>query len=117
MSTELLFVLACGVLALVYGIWASRSVLAASAGSARMQEIAGAIQEGAQAYLNRQYRAIAMVGVVVFLIVSFVLDFTVGIGFLIAMIALATGAAPLVMFNLTTTISRTYALGDGLEHG
>ncbi len=53
MSTELLFVLACGVLALVYGFWASRSVLAADAGSERMQEIAAAIQEGAQAYLNR----------------------------------------------------------------
>ena len=83
MSTELLFVLACGVLALVYGFWASRSVLSASAGTARMQEIAGAIQEGAQAYLNRQYRAIAMVGIVVFLIVSYALDFMVGIGFLI----------------------------------
>ena len=45
MSTELLFVLACGVLALVYGFWASRSVLAASAGTTRMQEIAGAIRE------------------------------------------------------------------------
>ena len=118
MSTELLFVLACGVLALVYGVWASRSVLSASAGSARMQEIAGAIQEGAQAYLNRQYRAIAMVGAVVFVIVSFALDINVGIGFLIgATLSGLTGYIGMnvsVRANVRTTEAARKGLAEGL---
>ena len=119
MSTELLFVLACGVLALVYGFWASRSVLSASAGTARMQEIAGAIQEGAQAYLNRQYQAIAMVGAVVFLIVSFALDFMVGIGFLIgATLSGLTGYIGMyvsVRANVRTTEAARKGLAEGLS--
>ncbi|MEP6982363.1 MAG: sodium/proton-translocating pyrophosphatase, partial [Sphingomicrobium sp.] len=59
----------CGVLALLYGIITSRQVLAASPGNPRMIEVAGAIQEGASAYLRRQYTTIAMVGVVVAAIV------------------------------------------------
>ena len=66
MGLELELVLAAGVLALLYGAWTIRSVLSLSAGNARMQEIAAAIQEGARAYLNRQYTTIAMVGVVIF---------------------------------------------------
>ncbi len=117
MSTELLFVLACGVLALVYGFWASRSVLAADAGSARMQEIAGAIQEGAQAYLKRQYLAIAMVGVVVFLIVSFALDLTVGIGFLIG--ATLSGLTGFIGMNVSVraNVRTTQAARKGLAEG
>jgi len=117
MSTEMLFVLACGVLALVYGYWASRSVLAADAGSARMQEIAAAIQEGAQAYLKRQYRAIAMVGVVVFLIVSFALDITVGIGFLIG--ATLSGLTGFIGMNVSVraNVRTTQAARKGLAEG
>ena len=65
MSNVFILILAGGVIALLYGIYAIRSVLAAPAGTERMQEIASAIQEGARAYLNRQYSAIAMVGVVI----------------------------------------------------
>jgi len=117
MSTELLFVLACGVLALVYGFWASRSVLAADAGSARMQEIASAIQEGAQAYLNRQYRAIAIVGVGVFVIVSFALDLSVGIGFLIG--ATLSGLTGFIGMNVSVraNVRTTQAARTGLAEG
>ena len=71
----------CGLLSVVYGIWASNSVMKADAGNARMQEIAGFIQEGAQAYLTRQYMTIGIVGVVVFVIVGLLLGWLVAVGF------------------------------------
>jgi K(+)-stimulated pyrophosphate-energized sodium pump len=119
MSIELLFVLACGVVALVYGAWASKSVLSASAGSERMQQIAGAIQEGAQAYLNRQYRAIAVVGVVVCFVLIYLLGIKVGIGFLIgAVLSGATGYIGMnvsVRANVRTAEAARQGLAQGLE--
>ena len=67
MSAILWFAVASGLVALAYGLYATRSVLAASAGTERMQEIAGAVQEGARAYLNRQYLTISLVGLVLLL--------------------------------------------------
>jgi K(+)-stimulated pyrophosphate-energized sodium pump len=64
-------VIGCGVLSILYGVWAIRSVLAADPGNERMQEIAGAIQEGAQAYLSRQYRTISIVGIAIFVLLTF----------------------------------------------
>ena len=74
-------IVGCGLLAIVYGIWATKSVLSADAGSARMQEISAAVREGAQAYLKRQYTTIAIVGVVIFVIVGFTLGWLVAVGF------------------------------------
>ena len=92
MSAELWFVLLCGALAILYGVFASRSVLAASPGNERMQEIASAVQEGAGAYLNRQYRTIAIVGLVVCILVFIFLGVFSGIGYLIgAVFSAATG--------------------------
>ncbi|MGB0935501.1 MAG: sodium-translocating pyrophosphatase [Alphaproteobacteria bacterium] len=76
-------VLLAGVLALLYGLFAARKVFAASAGTKRMQEIAGAIQEGAMAYLNRQYTTIALVGVIVTAALAYLLNMHVAIGFVI----------------------------------
>ena len=77
------FAVGCGIVALLYGIYAIRSVLAASAGNERMREIASAIQEGARAYLNRQYMTIGIVGVIIFVILLVLLGYKVGIGFAI----------------------------------
>src|SRR5271169_5491339 len=99
MSFAFPFVIACGVLALLYGVWASRSVLAASAGNARMQEIANAIQEGARAYLNRQYMTIALVGVVVGVVLGFLLGIHVAIGYFIGTIL--SGAAGYLGMNVS----------------
>src|SRR3569623_247432 len=88
---QLELILASGVLALLYGLWTIRSVLSLPAGTARMQEIAAAIQEGARAYLNRQYTTIGMVGVVIFALAFFFLGWQVAVGFLIG--AALSGAA------------------------
>ena len=74
MNTVLYLIIACGALSIVYGIWAVQSVMSADAGNKRMQEIAGAIQEGAQAYLTRQYTTIAIAGVIIFIVVAFLLS-------------------------------------------
>ena len=66
--------IAAGAFAVLYAIYASRAVLAADAGTARMQEISAAVQVGASAYLNRQYRTIGIVGVVIFIISGLFLD-------------------------------------------
>ncbi|KIL98792.1 Pyrophosphate-energized proton pump [Paramagnetospirillum magnetotacticum MS-1] len=94
-----LFVIACGVLALLYGVYAIRSVMAASAGTARMQEIAAAVQEGAAAYLNRQYTTIAMAGVVVAIILAAKLGLYQAVGFVIG--AVLSGAAGYVGMNVS----------------
>jgi K(+)-stimulated pyrophosphate-energized sodium pump len=93
------FVLACGVLALLYGAYASREVLSKAAGTERMQEIASAVQEGARAYLNRQYSTIAAVGIVVGIILGIKLGLHVAIGYVIG--AVLSGVAGYVGMNVS----------------
>ena len=99
MSTALWLVVACGAVALLYGVYAARLVLIADAGNQRMQEIASAIQIGANAYLNRQYRAIGVVGLVIFAILWILLGINVGIGYLIG--AILSGAAGYIGMNVS----------------
>ena len=115
----LLAVIACGLLSIVYAIWATQSVLAADQGNARMQEIAGAIREGAQAYLNRQYTTIAIVGVIVFIGTWFLLTAEAAFGFLIG--AVLSGLAGYigmhvsVRANVRTAQASSHSLAAGLE--
>src|SRR5438552_5719786 len=117
--TALWLIVLCGVLALLYAVWATRSVLASDPGSARMQEIAAAVREGAQAYLKRQYTTIGMVGVVIFLILAYFLGSSVAVGFLIG--AVLSGAAGFIGMNVSvranvrTAQAAIGSLANGLE--
>jgi K(+)-stimulated pyrophosphate-energized sodium pump len=117
--TTLWIIVGCGVLAIVYGIWATVSVLSADAGSARMQEISAAVREGAQAYLKRQYTTIGIVGVVIFVIIGLTLGWLVAVGFAVG--AILSGAAGFIGMNVSvranvrTAQAATTSLAGGLE--
>src|SRR5438874_8783254 len=117
MSAAYFLVIACGVLALLYGWLTSRQVLAANAGTARMQEISGAVQVGAQAYLNRQYRTIAIVGIVVLVVLGIALGVGVAFGYLIG--AVLSAAAGYVGMNVSVraNVRTAQAARSGLEAG
>ena len=99
MSAGLVFAIVCGLFALVYGIWTTRSVLSESPGNERMQEIAAAVQGGAKAYLNRQYMTIGAVGVVIFFVLVLLFNLTVAIAFLVG--AVLSGAAGYIGMNVS----------------
>ncbi|MDF2117098.1 sodium-translocating pyrophosphatase [Roseiarcaceae bacterium H3SJ34-1] len=117
--SPILLIIAGGLLSLVYGVATASSLMKADAGSQRMQEISGAVAEGAQAYLKRQYLSIAAVGVIIFLALGYWLGWLVGIGFLIG--AVLSGAAGFIGMNVSvranvrTAQAATKSLAAGLD--
>ena len=99
MSLELVLVIACGFLALIYGGWLISSLLSKSAGTPEMQAIAAAIQEGARAYLSRQYTTIAIVGAIVFALAMWMFTWQAAVGFAIG--AILSGAAGYIGMNVS----------------
>ncbi|MBR0671562.1 sodium-translocating pyrophosphatase [Neoroseomonas soli] len=119
MTVSLILVIALGALSIAYGVITAKDVLSRDPGSERMQEIARAIQEGASAYLKRQYTTIAIVGVVLFVLVAWRLGLTVAIGFLLG--AVLSGMAGFigmnvsVRANLRTAQAAIGSLAGGLD--
>ena len=110
-------IIASGLLAILYGYIVAKQILSASPGNSKMQEIASAIQEGARAYLNRQYKTIAIVGIVILIIITFALGVWVGLGYFIG--AFLSGAAGYVgmLISVQANVRTAEASRKGLDAG
>ena len=110
-------IILCGLIAIAYSVWSAREVLAADAGSARMQEISAAVQEGATAYLRRQYTTIAAVGIVVFIIIAWFLSLTVAIAFLVGAILSGGAGFAGMMVSVRANVRTAQAASKSLAAG
>ena len=117
----LYLIIASGFLAILYGYIVGKQILSASPGNKKMQEIASAIQEGARAFLNRQYKTIAVVGVVILVIITYALGVWVGLGYFIGALLSGTagyvGMLVSVQANVRTAEASRKGLAKGLEIG
>ena len=118
-SSILQLIILSGLLSIVYGYFTGKNILGSSAGNNKMQEIASAIQVGAKAYLNRQYKTIAIVGIVVLIIISYAFNLLVGLGYLIGAtlsgIAGYVGMLVSVQANVRTAEASRKGLSQGLS--
>jgi K(+)-stimulated pyrophosphate-energized sodium pump len=117
MSSVLLLVIGAGALAVLYGIVQTMSLMRASPGNARMQEIAAAIQEGAQAYLNKQYTTIAIVGVVILIILGVLLGALPAVGFLIGAVLSGLAGFAGMLISVRANVRTAQAASEGLAKG
>ena len=110
-------IIIAGLIAIFYGYVVGKQILSASPGNSKMREIAAAIQEGARAYLNRQYKTIAIVGVVILVIITFALGIWVGLGYFIG--AFLSGAAGYVgmLVSVQANVRTAEASRKGLSAG
>ncbi|MFA7400310.1 MAG: sodium/proton-translocating pyrophosphatase, partial [Sideroxydans sp.] len=115
MSSALGFTLLCAVAAILYGIFSSKWILSKSTGSDKMQSIAAAIQEGASAYLNRQYTTIGIVGAILFVVILFTLKWPTAIGFAIG--AILSGLTGYIGMNVSVraNVRTAEAAKEGLN--
>lgn len=119
MQSSEIFALVASIVAIIYGIFLITSIMKKSAGNERMQEIAGAIQAGAKAYLNRQYRTITMIAVVLFIVLWIFLGIEIGIGFILGAVLSALagyiGMNVSVRTNVRTAEAARHGLGAALS--
>ncbi len=116
-ETILLYTILAGFISIIYGYFTGKHILSSSPGNAKMQEIASAIQVGAKAYLNRQYKTIAIVGVAFLLIISYLFSILVGVGYLIG--ATLSGIAGYVgmLISVQANVRTAEASRKGLSQG
>ena len=117
MTNILYLIILAGFLAILYGYLVSKQILSSHPGNSKMQEIANAIQVGARAYLNRQYKTIAIVGIIILFIITFALGIWVGLGYFLG--AFLSGAAGYVgmLISVQANVRTAEASRKGLSAG